>query len=116
MKTNFQVFLFFLLVVSSLSCEVEKPLEFNSKSILGDWDIKGGGIISIESNSFSLSCGCNTLFGDVTIKNKNLFFSTIASTRIACQEEEISDREHKLADLLDNKNLSFLIKLSLIHI
>ena len=110
MKTNFQVFLFFLLVVSSISCEVEKPLEFNSKSILGDWDIKGGGIISIESNSFSLSGGCNTLFGDVTIKNKNLFFSTIASTRIACQEEEISDREHKLADLLDNKNFSFLIK------
>jgi heat shock protein HslJ len=93
-----------------MSCEVEKPLEFNSKSILGDWDIKGGGIISIESKSFSLSAGCNTLFGDVKIKNKNLFFSTIASTRIACQEDEISCREQKLAVLLDNKNLSFLIK------
>ena len=109
MKTNFQIFLFFLLVVSSMSCEVEKTLEFNSKSILGDWEIKGGGIISIESNSFSLSAGCNTLFGEVTIKNKNLFFSTIASTRIACQEE-ISNIEQKLADLLDNKNFSFLIK------
>ena len=109
MKTNFQIFLFFLLVVSSMSCEVEKTLEFNSKSILGHWDIKGGGIISIESNSFSLSAGCNTLFGEVTIKNKNLFFSTIASTRIACQEE-ISNIEQKLADLLDNKNFSFLIK------
>ena len=39
-----------------------------------------------------------------------MFFSTIASTRIACQEEEISNREQKLADLLGNKNLSFLIK------
>ena len=110
MKTNFQIFMVFFLVVSNISCEIEKSLEYNSKGILGDWDIEGGGIISIESNSFSLSAGCNTLFGDVTIKNKNLFFSTIASTRIACQEEEISNREQKLADLLVNKNFSFLIK------
>ena len=75
MKTNFQIFLIFLFTVSNICCEIEKSLEFTSKSIIGDWDIEGGGIISIESNSFSLSAGCNTLFGDITIKNKNFLKS-----------------------------------------
>ena len=110
MKPNFQIFLIFLFTVNSISCDVEKSLEFNSKNILGDWYIKGGGNISIEANSFSLSVGCNTLFGEITIKNKNLFFSTVASTRIACQEEEISNKEQKLVKLLGNKNFSFIVK------
>jgi len=110
MKPNSQIFLIFLFTVNSISCDVEKSLEFNSKNILGDWYIKGGGNISIEANSFSLSVGCNTLFGEITIKNKNLFFSTVASTRIACQEEEISNKEQKLVKLLGNKNFSFIVK------
>ena len=51
-----------------------------------------------ENENFSLSAGCNTLFGEVNIESSTLCFSMIASTFIGCSGPEgIREKEFKLS-------------------
>jgi heat shock protein HslJ len=75
-------------------------------TILGDWDIEGGGTLFFDEKNVSLSAGCNTLFGAVTIEENTLIFSIIATTLIACPEAE-GNREQELATILDGATLTY---------
>lgn len=101
----------YILIFTLLSvlCNCEKGQNNFQETILGDWDIKGGGTLYIESNSFSVSIGCNTIFGKITIIDNNLAFSLIASTLIGCSVSEVK-REEELVKLLENKILNFSIE------
>ena len=70
-------------------------------TLMGHWDIEGGGTIFFEGESVSASAGCNTLFTSVTVDENTLSFSMFASTLIGCPEEE-GNREQELAALLDS--------------
>ena len=94
------------LILSVYSCvKEENPSNFPD-TILGDWDIEGGGTLFFETDSFSASAGCNTLFGGITIENNSITFSLIASTLIACPEF-LAEREQTLVALFENKRLTY---------
>ena len=76
------------------------------ETILGDWDIEGGGTFFFDEENVSISAGCNTLFGAVSIEENTLIFSMIATTLIACPEAE-GDREQELATILDGATLTY---------
>jgi len=87
----------------------DKGLEDNAiypEKILGDWDIEGGGTLFFDEENVSISAGCNTLFGAVSIEENTLIFSMIASTLIACPEAE-GNRERELATILDGTTLTY---------
>jgi len=99
------IFIYFLLI-GLYNCEKEKG--YNQKNILGDWDIKGGGTLFIEPDSFSLSVGCNSIFGKIRIIENRIYFSLIASTLMGCPEAE-GEKEKGLIRLLENNILNFSI-------
>ncbi|MCH1433474.1 MAG: META domain-containing protein [Flavobacteriaceae bacterium] len=76
------------------------------ETILGDWDIEGGGTLFFDQENFSISAGCNTLFGAVRIEENTLVFSMIATTLIACPEAE-GGRERELTSILDGATLTY---------
>ena len=51
----------------------EAPLE----TFLGHWDIEGGGVLFFDEENFSVSAGCNTLFGTYTSEENTLTLSLI---------------------------------------
>lgn len=106
--TQLVAFLLFLLF-SLNACDTEVIEDQASDSILGDWDIEGGGILSFDQDSFSASAGCNTLFGSITIEESQLAFSLVASTLIGCPQAE-GNREQELAALLDGNRFNFSVK------
>lgn len=75
-------------------------------TIIGDWDIEGGGTLFFDEENFSISAGCNTLFGAVSIQENTLIFSMIATTLIACPEAE-GYRERELATILEGTTLTY---------
>ena len=77
-------------------------------TILGDWDIEGGGTLFFDEENVSISAGCNTFFGAVSIEENTLIFSMIATTLIACPEAE-EDRERELATILDGATLTYKV-------
>ena len=89
-------------------CNCEKEKVYSEENILGDWDIKGGGTLFIEPDSFSLSVGCNSIFGKIRIIENRIYFSLIASTLMGCPEAE-GDKEKELIRLLENNILNFSI-------
>lgn len=99
------IFIYFLFL-GLFNCEKEKVN--SQENILGDWDIKGGGTLLIEPDSFSLSVGCNLIFGKIRISDKRIYFSLIASTLMGCPEAE-GDKEKELIRLLENNILNFSI-------
>ena len=86
----------------------ETPSNFPN-SIFGDWDIEGGGTLFFDTDSFSATAGCNTLFGGITIENNKISFSLIASTLIGCPELE-AEREGELAALFENAILTYRLE------
>ena len=99
-------FLFYLSVfigILNFGCKRENPSDdfLYPDTIMGHWDIEGGGTLFFEKENFSLSAGCNTLFGEVTIESSTLSFSMIASTLIGCSGPE-GIREKELKALLDS--------------
>ena len=99
------IFIYFLFL-GLFNCEKEKVN--SQENILGDWDIKGGGTLFIETDSFSLSVGCNSIFGKIRIIENKIYFSLIASTLMGCPEAE-GDKEKELIRLLENNILNFSI-------
>ena len=89
-------------------CNCEKEKVNSQENILGDWDIKGGGTLFIETDSFSLSVGCNSIFGKIRIIENRIYFSLIASTLMGCPEAE-GEKEKELIRLLENNILNFSI-------
>ncbi|MAD30490.1 MAG: hypothetical protein CMC00_05635 [Flavobacteriaceae bacterium] len=79
------------------------------ETIIGHWDIEGGGTLFFEEENFSASVGCNTLFGPLTIEGNTLVFSVILSTLIGCPDSEVR-REQELSTLLDSATLTYRIK------
>jgi len=75
-------------------------------TILGNWDIEGGGTLFFDEKNVSLTAGCNTLFGAVTIEENTLIFSMMATTLIGCPEAE-GNREQELAAILDGATLIY---------
>jgi heat shock protein HslJ len=100
-----------LLGMIFLACTTEGIVEDpnDSNSIFGHWDIENGGTLFFESDKFSLSVGCNTLFGSVVVAQNSLTFSMIASTLMGCPEE-VANRENELAKLFENASLTFEIE------
>ncbi len=99
-------FLFYLSVfigILTFGCKRDNPSDdfLYPDTIMGHWDIEGGGTLFFEKENFSLSAGCNTLFGEVTIESSTLSFSMIASTLIGCSGPE-GIREKELKALLDS--------------
>ena len=97
------IFIYFLFLGL---CNCEKEKVNNQENILGDWDIKGGGTLFIETDSFSLSVGCNSIFGKIRIIENRIYFSLIASTLMGCPEAE-GEKEKELIRLLENNILNF---------
>ena len=79
------------------------------ETILGNWNIEGGGNFIFENNSFSASLGCNKLFGEIRIIDEKINFYSIASTKIGCTEE-LTELEEQFVLLLENSTLSFNIE------
>ena len=102
---NGYIFIYFLFLGL---CNCEKEKINNQENIIADWDIKGGGTLLIEPDSFSLSVGCNLIFGKIRISDKRIYFSLIASTLMGCPEVE-EEREKELIRLLENNILNFSI-------
>ena len=98
------IFIYFLFLGL---CNCEKEKVNSQENILGDWDIKGGGTLFIETDSFSLSVGCNSIFGKIRIIENKIYFSLIASTLMGCPEAE-GEREKELIRLLENNILNYL--------
>ena len=99
-------FIFYLSVfigILNFGCKKENPSDdfLYPDTIMGHWDIEGGGTLFFEEENFSLSAGCNTLFGEVTIESSTLSFSMITSTLIGCSGPE-GIREKELKALLDS--------------
>lgn len=105
MKKPFFFVPLFFVFLSFCFCESEE-LPVDSDSILGHWDIEGGGTLYFEEDSFSASTGCNSLFGEIEITDNSLSFSRLASTLMACPGPE-GDREEELKAVLENANLTF---------
>ena len=57
---------------------------------------------------FSLSVGCNSIFGKIRIIENRIYFSLIASTLMGCPEAE-GEKEKELIRLLENNILNFSI-------
>lgn len=68
--------------------------------IWGEWHIEGGGTLTIEAQHYRASGGCNSLFGQLTKKGKNLIFSTPISTKKACFPETLMQGDNKVAKAL----------------
>lgn len=83
----------------------EAPLE----TFLGHWDIEGGGVLFFDEENFSVSAGCNTLFGTYTSEENTLTFSMLASTLIGCPDAE-GNREQELAAVFNNAVLRFEVE------
>ena len=98
--------LFFGFSLGSCSSEDTPCCPVYPPVIFGHWDIKGGGTLYFEVGRFSTSVGCNTLFGEVDITEESLGFSLIATTLMACPEEE-DEREQELATLFDSATLTY---------
>ncbi|MEO2099902.1 MAG: META domain-containing protein [Flavobacteriaceae bacterium] len=114
MKTPLFFTIAFFIILSFYACEdtqLLSPPATNqiSVDILGHWDIEGGGMLFLEEDRFSVSAGCNSLFGDITIENNSLKVGVIASTLIGCLDEEVANREQELGDLLESKILTFSV-------
>jgi len=82
-------FLFYLgafISILTFGCKGDYPSDdfLYPDTIMGHWDIEGGGTVFFEKENFLLSAGCNTLFGVVTIESSTLIFSMIASILIGC--------------------------------
>ena len=102
---NGYIFIYFLFLGL---CNCEKEQINGQETILGDWDVKGGGTLFIESDSFSVSAGCNTIFGKIRINNNSISFSLIASTLMGCTGSE-GEKEEELIKLFENNILNFSI-------
>jgi len=111
MKTSLLYFPFFFLSLVFFACDTDAITfpDLNPDSILGHWDIDGGGTLLFEEENFSASAGCNTLFGGLAIQEETLTFSLIASTLIGCPEAE-GNREQELAALFENAALTFTLE------
>ena len=103
MRCFFLFYLSVLIGILNFGCKKENPSDdfLYPDTIMGHWDIEGGGTLFFEEENFSLSAGCNTLFGEVTIESSTLSFSMIASTLIGCSGPE-GIREKELKALLDS--------------
>ena len=109
MKQNYFALAVLLVFGLLFSCvKEETPSDFPD-SIFGDWDIEGGGTLFFDTDSFSATAGCNTLFGGITIENNKISFSLIASTLIGCPELE-AEREGELAALFENAILTYRLE------
>lgn len=107
-------FLFYLVVfigILTFGCKGDNPSDdfIYPDTIMGHWDIQGGGTLFFEKENFSLSAGCNTLFGEVSIESSTLSFSMIASTLIGCSGPE-GTREKELKALLDSVILNYYLE------
>ena len=107
-------FLFYLSVfigILNFGCKRENPSDdfLYPDTIMGHWDIEGGGTLFFGKENFSLSAGCNTLFGEVTIESSTLSFSMIASTLIGCSGPE-GIREKELKALLDSVIFNYYLE------
>jgi heat shock protein HslJ len=112
MKTTTTFTLLTFLLFSVIACTPTDEVinEQVATSIIGNWDIVGGGTLSLEKDSFSISAGCNTLFGGVLIEENSLSFSSIASTFMACPNESDAEREEVLASLFENAILTYRLE------
>ena len=108
--TTFTLLSFLLFSLNGCTPTDEEINEQGATSILGNWNIAGGGTLSLEEDSFSLSAGCNTLSGEVLIEENSLSFSSIVSTFMACPNESDAKREEALALLFENANLTYSIE------
>jgi len=107
MKTfTFSLLTFLLFSLNGCTLTDEEIQAQASNSILGNWDIDGGGTLFFEMDSFSASAGCNTLFGGISIEKNRINFSLIATTLIGCPELE-AEREGELAALFENAILTY---------
>lgn len=110
------LFYLFFVSLSSFSCSISseeaKAIEEN---LLGDWDIEDGGTFFFAGDRFSLSVGCNTLFGSVEGISDRLVFASLASTRKGCPPE-IAQREGELLNIFDNSILRYEIKDDQVHL
>jgi heat shock protein HslJ len=100
-----------LLGLSALGCakeDLSKDLDYHN-TIIGHWDIDGGGRLYFDEKKFSATAGCNTLFGSVIIEQETVSFSFIATTLIGCPEPERT-REEELSILFDSATLSYKIE------
>ena len=68
---NGYIFIYFLFLGL---CNCEKEKINNQENIIADWDIKGGGTLLIETDSFSLSVGCNLIFEKLELVIKEYTF------------------------------------------
>ena len=58
------IFIYFLFLGL---CNCEKEMVNNQENILGDWDIKGGGTLFIETDSFSYQLGVIRFLGKLEL-------------------------------------------------
>jgi heat shock protein HslJ len=100
--------LLFFLGIVCLGCTAKEPNDdlIFPETILGHWDIEGGGTLFFDETNFSATAGCNTLFGAVEVESDSLIFSLIASTLIACPTAE-DQREQELATSLEGATLRY---------
>lgn len=91
------------------SCVKEETPDDFPNSIFGDWDIEGGGTLFFDTDSFSATAGCNTLFGGITIENNRINFSLVASTLIGCPQME-AEREGELVALFENAIFTYRLE------
>ena len=95
----------------AIACEDDSTSDdlLYPETIMGHWDIEGGGTLFFEEENFSASVGCNTLFGPLTIDGNTLVFSVILSTLIGCPDSE-ARLEQELSTQLDSATLTYRIK------
>ena len=106
---TFSLLIFFLFSLNGCTPSDKEIQDQTSNSILGDWDIDGGGTLFFERDSFSASAGCNSLFGGITIEKDTINFSLIATTLIGCPASE-AEREEALAALFENATFTYRLE------
>ena len=80
MRRFFLFYLGLFIGILTSGCKRDNPSDdfLYPETIMGHWDIEGGGTLFFEKENFSLSAGCNTLFGEVSIESSTLSFSVIS--------------------------------------
>lgn len=107
--TTFTLLSFLLFSLNECTPTDEEIQNQTLNAILGHWDIDGGGTLLFETDSFSASAGCNSLFGGITIENDRIIFSLIATTLMGCPDFE-AEREEALAALFENATLTYRLE------
>jgi len=90
------------------SCEdnMGEPL-LQTESLLGHWDIEGGGTFFIDEETLSFTSGCNRIFGNYIQEGNTLKISSLATTLMGCLDQDQDTREAELASLLSEAKLTY---------